>query len=89
MKKAREVKLYKIEKGIRIPDVTQAQNGRPSLVALTLAILEKGDSFLIKDALEAMKGEKVVRGFNKRGRSSGRVFTTRKTGNGVRIWRTK
>ena len=89
MKKAREVKLYKIETGIRIPDVVQAQIGRPGAAALTLAQLEKGDSFLVKDALAAIKAEKVVRGFNKRGRSSGRVFTTRKTGSGVRIWRTK
>ena len=89
MKKAREVKLYKIETGIKIPDVTQAQNGRPGAAALTLAQLEKGDSFLVKDALTAIKAEKVVRGFNKRGRISGRVFTTRKTGSGVRIWRTK
>ena len=42
-------KLYKIEKGIKVPEIAVSRIAVfPSAVALTLAKLEKGDSFLIK-----------------------------------------
>ena len=86
------MKLYKIEKGIKVPPPAQAvSNGKPSVAAATMAVLEKGESFLVKDTLEAMKAEKKMRDLNGRQRATGggRVFTARRSGSGVRIWRVK
>lgn len=85
-------KLYKIDKGIKLPPVAVNHTpSTPSAAALTLAKLEKGDSFLIRDELAAMKAMKVVRDFQKRQRQreTGREFTSRKVGAGVRIWRVR
>ena len=86
VKKASAPKLYKIEKGMAIPEVEQAYHGKPGAVALTMQVLELGQSFLVKDELEAVKARKTVQDISRRG---GKVFTTRKVGKGVRIWRTK
>lgn len=86
MAKQKEPKLYKIEKGIKIPVVEQSYNGFPSTVALTMRELEIGQSFLVKDELEALKARKNVQDSQRRG---GRGYTTRKIGKGVRIWRVK
>ena len=86
------MKTYKIEKGIKLPPPAVAvSNGKPTPAAATMVQLEKGESFLVKDALEAIKAEKTMRGMNGRQRetSGGRLFTARKIGNGVRIWRVK
>ena len=85
------MKLYKTEKGIKVPPPAQAvSNGMPSMAAATMAMLEKGESFLVKDTLDAMRAEKKMRDLNARQRKSdGRVFTARRTGGGVRIWRVK
>lgn len=84
--KTKQPKLYKIEKGIRIPPEARATNGRPGAVALTLQRLEKGDSFLVREELEALKARKIVRDASKK---NGRGYTTRKAGKGVRIWRVR
>jgi hypothetical protein len=85
-------KIYKIQKGIQIPAaVHKKSNGHPSKVALTMQAMEAGDSFLIADALEAIKAEKVVKDSNGREREkkSGRSFIMRRLPKGLRIWRVK
>ena len=92
MKKTREPKLYKIDKGLKVPKIAvNRKQTTPSLTSLTMQVLEKGDSFLIKDEVAALKSMKVVRDFVSRDRKRDvdRVFTTRKVGNGLRIWRVK
>jgi hypothetical protein len=83
---------YKIDKGVKIHDPIAGQSsGQPSRVTATLQLLEKGDSFGIADALEAMKASKIVRDFNARQRTSTqpRKFVTRKYREGIRVWRTE
>lgn len=92
MKSQTKVTLYKVEKGIKVPPIAvNHEPTMPSAAALTLHVLEKGDSFLIKDELAAIKGSKVVLGANAREavRKSGKAFVTRKVGKGMRVWRTK
>ena len=75
------MKLYKIEKGVPVPEVSHVTgNGEPSRVIETLKLLEKGDSFLIKDPLDALRAVKVVTDFNRRKRLKGdkMSFTTRR-----------
>ena len=91
-KKSAEAKLYKIEKGMRVPEVTQATASvTVGAVAATMAKLEKGESFLIKHELAAMKGAVMFRGFRQREseRKGTRIFISRKVGKGLRIWRTQ
>ena len=86
------MKLYKIDKGIKLPKPAVSKVATaPSRVAQTLQALATGDSFLIKDELEALKASKVVRDFNgrERERANGRTFSTRRIGDGIRIWRVK
>ena len=85
MKKIASPKHYKIEKGIKIPPVTQQTGVKPGAVALTLQVLQPGDSFLVKDELAALKARTVAIGMGR----SDRKFTARKVGKGVRIWRVK
>ena len=85
-------KLYKIESGMKIPLVMlNTKPTQASAVSLTLTKLEKGQSFLVKDALEAMRAAKIVRGAvaRERERHGSRSYTTRKAGEGIRIWRVK
>ena len=92
MKKTREPKFYKIDKGLKVPAIAvNREPTTPSRTSLTMQVLEKGDSFLIKDEVTALKSLKVVRDFVSRDRKRdvNRVFTTRKVGNGLRIWRVK
>ena len=87
-----DVKLFKIEKEIKVPAIEQSHEPTmPSAVALTLVNLTKGDSFLVKGELEEMKASKVVYSANKRERvrKSGKEFLTRRVKNGLRIWRVK
>ena len=86
------MKLYKIEKGMKVPPPAHSTSGETiSPAVATMQALQKGDSFLIKDALDAVRGEKKMRDLNARQREngSGRVYTARKIGGGVRIWRVK
>jgi hypothetical protein len=83
---------YKIEKGIKVPPPARAiSNGKSSRAALTMSKLEKGQSFLIKEIVEAMLAEKKMRDFMRRERERGgkRAFVSRRVGGGVRIWRVK
>jgi hypothetical protein len=85
-------KLYKIDKGIKLTPVAVSHRATlPSAAALTLAKLDKGDSFLIRDELAALKASKVLRDFQKRerARKGSRAFTSRKVGTGTRIWRVR
>ena len=86
------MKLYRIEKGIKVPTpATAKSDGRPSMAIVTMQRLEKGESFLVKDALEAMIAQKKMRDLNARQRETGggRQFVARKVGSGARIWRVK
>lgn len=86
------VKLHKIETGIKLTAVVQGTSSvAVGTIAATMALLEKGQSFLIKDELEALKAGPMFRGFQQRERARGgaREFTSRKVGNGLRIWRVK
>ena len=84
-KKAARPKLYKIEKGIKLWNAgLPAPSAGPGAVSLTMQAMEKGDSFVVKDELEAMKARKVVLD---RSKTDGRNYTTRKLGKGLRIWR--
>lgn len=87
-----QTKLYKIDKGIKLPAISVSHKATaPSPVALTIAKLEKGDSFLVREELAALKAGKVLRDFQQRerARKGTRQFTARKSGSGVRIWRVK
>ena len=86
------MKLYRIEKGIKVPPKSQpTPSVQVSMAVATMAALGKGDSFLIKDKFEAVTAEKRMRDLNARQRDNGggRVFAARKSGGGTRIWRTK
>lgn len=85
-------KLYKIERGLKVPPIlVNRRPSPPSAAALTIAQLQKGESFLIANELEAMKAMKVVRDFStsERARGGKRQLTTRKVGKGLRVWRTR
>jgi hypothetical protein len=86
------MKLYKIEKGVKVPPPAKpTSNGRPSIAAATMQQLERGESFFIKDALDALIAQKKMRDMNARQRTvaGGRRFVARKAGTGTRIWRVK
>ena len=45
-----KLKLYRIEKGIKVPSIAKTtSNGQPSMAVATMSLLEKGESFLVKD----------------------------------------
>lgn len=81
----RDMQLYRIEKGVKVPKPSRASGAStPSRAALTMAALAVGESFLIKDALEALKAEKSMRDMSRKDRK----FTSRRQAKGgVRIWR--
>ena len=85
--------VFKIEKGIKIPkpSIGHTSSIRTTKVANTLNELERGESFLVRDAYEGERAQKIMREFNARQRrnASGRVFTSRKVKNGSRFWRVK
>ena len=83
-----DMQLYRIEKGVKVPRPTRASGATtPSRAALTMAVLAVGESFLIKDALEALKAEKSMRDMSRR---KDRKFTSRRQPKGgVRIWRVR
>ena len=86
----RAAALYKIETGVKVSAVTQGTSSvAVGAVAATMAALEKGQSFLIKNELSALKAAPMYRGFQQRerARGGGREFTSRKVGTGLRIWR--
>lgn len=86
------MKLYKIDKGIKLPKPSVSKVATtPSRAAQTMQALAAGESFAVKDELDAMKASKVVRDFNgrERERATGRQFATRRIATGIRIWRVK
>ncbi len=87
-----QAKLHRIERGIKIPPPALAHgNGKPSMATATMQALEKGESFLVRDPLEAVAADKAMRGFLRRERKQkgSRLFLSRKTAHGLRIWRVK
>ena len=87
-----DMRTYKIEKGIKVPAIGQRTGVvKVSPVAATMHELKKGESFMVKSPLEVTKAEKVMRDYmrRERDRNGERVFTSRRTGGGVRIWRIK
>ena len=86
------MKLYKIDKGVRLPPPTvNRKPSKPSPAALTMLALEPSESFIVRDPLAAVAAGKSMRDFNSRERERGtkRHFVARKAGDGIRIWRTK
>ena len=84
-----KAKTFRIEKGIKLPVVRKAvSNGKPSPAAETLALLEKGDSFLVRDALEANRAYTSMRSMNSRQRGE-KAFASRTVKGGMRFWRVK
>ena len=82
-------KLFRIEKGIKLPAVSQSQsNGKASMAGATLAALEKGESFLVRDELEALRAQKRMRDMNSAHRDV-KGFASRKVKGGTRFWRIK
>lgn len=87
-----QIKPYRIEKGIPVTKAQQPiSDGKVTRAGLTIGALSKGESFAIKEPVEAIKGAKTMRDFNRRERDNKgtRFFVSRKTGEGVRIWRVK
>ena len=84
-------KPYKVEKGMRMPEEGEFGGGvgQPSRVGATLAVMEKGESFLLRDELEALKASKIMRDKGRRDKAAGRTleFAMRRVKNGWRIWR--
>lgn len=87
----KKLKLYKIERGIKIPEIVHKSNGQPSAATLTMHELQVGDSFLVRDWAAGEKASKQMRGLNGRNRKSGakREFVSRRVKTGLRIWRTR
>ena len=86
------MKLYKIEKGVKIPAATHAgSSGAASAIAATMQIMKRGECFLVREPHHAIKASKVMRDFSARERKSKgkRAFVSRKLDIGVRIWRVK
>jgi hypothetical protein len=83
---------YHIETGIKIPPIARpAASQTVSRAMTTLLALKKGNSFLVKDPLEAIHANKVMRDClaRERARQGTRLFTSRKVGIGIRIWRVR
>ena len=84
---------YRIETGIKIPPIVHrtSPTQTASRALETMLALKKGNSFVVKDALDAIHATKVMRDFlaRERRRNGARLFTSRKVGAGVRIWRVK
>ena len=83
---------YRIERGIKMPPVTQPKASQlVSRAVVTLNQLKKSESFLVKDPVEAMHASKQMRDLLRRGRErkGTRHFASRKAGAGLRIWRMK
>lgn len=81
----RDMQLYRIEKGVKLPRPSRASGAStPSRAALTMAALAVGESFLIKDELDALKAVKSMMDMSRKDRK----FTSRRQDKGgVRIWR--
>lgn len=85
-----DMKLYKIEKGIKLPAPSRPKSsGHPSRAAATMQALAVGDSFFIRDPLDAIRAEKTMRDMKASARDAGRphVLTSRRTRGGLRVWR--
>ena len=86
------MKPYKIEKRIKVPAPSRPTTASTvSRAAITMQVLDVGDSFLVSDDLDAVKAEKSMRDMNAkcRARKDGRHFTSRRLPKGLRIWRAK
>jgi hypothetical protein len=85
------MKLYKIEKGIKLPMTNLVNVGTSTTRATaTLAQLKPGEGFLITDAMEGVLSPKRMRDYARRenARGNSKIFAVRRLENGVRIWRT-
>ena len=84
------MKLYKIEKGIKLPAPSRPKStGQLLRAAATMRALAVGDSFFIRDPLDAIRAEKTMRDMNASARSARRpqVMTSRRVKGGLRVWR--
>lgn len=79
------MQLYRIERGVRLTKPAQAHlASKPSRAALTMAALAVGESFLIRDELDALKAVKSMKDMSRKDR---RFTSRRQAKGGVRIWR--
>ena len=86
-----KAKTFRIEKGIKLSAVRVSKtvsNGKPSMAGETFALLEKGDSFLVRDAVEAERANRAMRGMTSR-HGDTKAFASRKVKGGTRFWRLK
>ena len=81
---ARRVR-YEIGKGLPIPKGTGCGGFRPRPAIYPLEELEIGESFLVPDLKKGRSARAIAR-FT--ARKNGRKFASRKTSEGIRIWRT-
>lgn len=89
---SKPAKPYKIDQGVKIPEpVVRSGNGQASRAIATANLMKVGDSFLVKDGLEALQTSKKLRDLMHRTRQNGgtKTFTQRTVKGGTRFWRTK
>ena len=83
--------MFKIEKGIPVPEVDRNNAGRPMLYPFPR--MEVGDSVLIDTPTDIMRDKhhylrsKAAAAANKYGARSGKKFASRREGEFFRIWR--
>jgi hypothetical protein len=81
---------YKIHAGIKVPPPSRPTTATTvSRAAATMLALDVGDSFLVRDPLDAVKAEKSMRDMNgnERKKKRGRKYVSRRLPKGLRIWR--
>jgi len=86
------MKTYKIESSVKLPPPSRPKTkSLPSRAAMTMQALAVGESFLVRDDLEAIRAEKSMRDMNAsaRERKDGRRYASRRLPKGLRIWRVK
>jgi hypothetical protein len=83
---------YRIDKNKKIPPVkTEQGDGKAGRARATMEMLVVGDSFFVREPLDAVKATKAMRDYHGTHRDAPRPkrFTSRKEKDGVRIWRVK
>ena len=81
--------MFKIEKGIEIPEVATTKQGRAA--KYPFRTMEIGDSIFIEDVADIRKAKNVFTQLNSRYKKAGEPnrFVSADVDGGVRIWRNK
>ncbi len=83
---------YRIDHNKKIPPIkNQNGDGKAGKARQTMELLGVGDSFFVRDPLDAVRATKTMRDYHGAHRDTPRPkkFTSRKEKEGVRIWRVK